>query len=380
MINVAKRLESIELSQIRKMFEAKPEGAINLGLGEPDFDIPENVKIAMKNALDEGFTHYTHNMGMIELREAIASKLKSDNNIKTNSDSVMVTVGASEALFITCQGLFQEEDEVLIPDPGFVSYTGCVNLSGANPVFFDLDFDNSYKMTVEDIQDKISSKTKGLILNSPSNPTGAVMDKKDIKAICDLATDYDFTIISDEIYEKIVYDAKHYSPGEFSDNVITINGFSKSYAMTGLRIAYLAGNQEIVDELLKVHQYNIACASSISQIGALEALKGPQNYVKNIVNEFKNRRDLITNRLNNMGLTCSKTQGSFYVFPKVNAIDENKTKFNDGIDFANKSLDAGVVTTPGGAFGKNSVNNVRMSYATSFNEIEEAMDRLETIT
>jgi aspartate aminotransferase len=206
-------------------------------------------------------------------------------------------------------------------------------------------------------------------MNSPSNPTGSVMDKKDIKAIADLATDHDFMIISDEIYEKIVYGKKHYSPAQFSDNVIVINGFSKTYAMTGLRIAYLAGQNDIVEELLKVHQYNTACASSISQIAAYEAIAGPQKYVKTIVKEFERRKDLVAKRFDEMNLKCSKLEGAFYAFPQVENANE----------YVKKALENGVVTVPGNGFGESCENNIRISYATSYNKLEEAMNRLETI-
>lgn len=369
MVKTAKRLERVELSQVRKMFEVTDENAINLGIGEPDFDIPENVKIAINNSLDEGFTHYTSNKGFLELREEISKKLKRDNKISIDSESMIVTVGASEALYICALGLFEKGDEILIPDPGFMSYIECTRLAEASPIPVQVKFEEGYKMKLEDIEEKINSKTKAIFLNSPSNPTGAVMEKEDIKAIADLATDNDFIIISDEIYEKIIYDKKHYSPGEFSDNVIVINGFSKTYAMTGLRIAYLAGQNYIIEELLKVHQYNTACASSISQAGAYEALRGPQKAVNNMVNEFKNRRNLIARRLEEIGLKCSELDGAFYAFPQV----------KDSLNFVQKALEVGVVTVPGTGFGQYSKNNVRMSYATSYEEIKEAMDRLETI-
>ncbi|MDR1721877.1 MAG: pyridoxal phosphate-dependent aminotransferase [Methanobrevibacter sp.] len=369
MVDTAKRLDAIELSEVRKMFEIADESAINLGIGEPDFDIPLHVKQAIVDGLENGFTHYTSNKGCIELREEISKKFKLDNSISVDPESIMVTVGASEALYIASQGLFEKGDEVLIPDPGFLSYKACVDLSEAKAIEVEAKLENDYKMTVEDVQEKISSKTKALIMNSPSNPTGAVMDKKDIKAIADLATDHDFIIISDEIYEKIIYDAKHYSPGEFSDNVLTINGFSKTYAMTGLRIAYIAGQNHIIEELLKVHQYNTACTSSLSQIAGYQALKGPQDYVNSLVKEFKKRRDLITKRLDDLNLKCNKVQGAFYVFPKV----------EDTRDYVKKALKAGVVVVPGHGFGSSCTNNIRMSYATSYENIEEAMNRLETI-
>ena len=369
MAKTANRLKSIELSQIRKMFEIADENAINLGIGEPDFNIPENVKIAMKDALDAGFTHYTPNKGIIELREEISKKLKKDNKLAIDPESIMVTVGASEALYICSQGLFEKEDEILIPDPGFLSYKACVDLAESKVVPVDVKIENEYKIKVGDVQEKISSKTKALLLNSPSNPTGSVMEKEDIKGVADLATDHDFIIISDEIYEKIVYGVKHYSPAQFSDNVIVINGFSKTYAMTGLRIAYMAGQNEIIEELLKVHQYNTACASSISQVAGYEALKGPQDYVNSMVKEFKRRRDLISKRLNELGLNCTPLEGAFYAFPQV----------ENSMEFVQKAVKAGVITVPGGGFGQTCQNNVRMSYANSYENIEEAMNRLETI-
>jgi aspartate aminotransferase len=370
MVKIANRLNSVEISQIRKLFEVADENAINLGIGEPDFNIPENVKIAMKDALDAGFTHYTPNKGTLELREEISKKLKRDNKLVIDPESIMVTVGASEAIYIAAQGLFEKEDEILIPDPGFVSYKACVDLVESKTVSVDVKIENEYKIKVEDVQEKISSKTKALLLNSPSNPMGSVMEKEDIKGVADLATDHDFMIISDEIYEKIIYGKKHYSPAQFSDNVIVINGFSKTYAMTGLRIGYLASQNEIVEELLKVHQYNTACASSISQAAAKEALAGPQNDVKSMVKEFERRKNLVVKRLDNMGLSCTKLEGAFYAFPQVENANE----------FVQKALNLGVVTVPGNGFGENSVNNVRISYANSYEKIEEAMNRLEKIS
>lgn len=369
MVKPAERLKSIELSQIRKMFEVCDKNAINLGIGEPDFDIPENVKIAINEALEDGFTHYTSNKGFLELREEISKKLKNENSLTIDPESIMVTVGASEALYICAQGLFEKGDEILIPDPGFLSYKACVDLAGAQPIPVEAKINNNYKISFEDVEEKITSKTKAFIMNSPSNPTGAIMEKKDIKAIGDLATDHDFMIISDEIYEKIIYNKKHYSPCEFTDNAIVINGFSKTYAMTGLRVAYLAGQNEIIEELLKVHQYNTACASSISQVAGYEALRGPQGYVKSMVKEFKRRKDLITKKLDDLGLKCTPLEGAFYAFPQV----------ENSLDYVQKAVEAGVITVPGSGFGQNCDNNIRMSYANSYENIEEAMNRLEKI-
>ena len=366
MINPASRTKTIELSLIRKMFEVTNPDAINLGIGEPDFDVPQNIKDAMKKSIDENDTHYTPNKGYIELREEIVKKFKKDNGINTNPDNVIVTVGASEGLYICAQAFIDSGDEVILPNPSFLSYEACINMANGKIVPVECKMENEFKLKADDVLEKITPKTKAIMLNSPSNPTGAVMDKEDIKAIADLSMDHNFMIISDEIYEKIIYDKKHYSPAKYSDNVITLNGFSKTYAMTGLRIGYLTSNENYIEQLLKIHQYNIACASTTSQKGAYEALTGPQDEVEKMVSEFKRRRDLIVSRLNGMGYETVNAEGAFYVFPKIE--DE---------DFVQKAAKAGVITVPGIAFGSNGENHVRMSYANSFENIEKAMDILE---
>lgn len=367
MINPAKRTSTIELSQIRKMFEVTNPNAINLGIGEPDFNVPENIKLAMEQSIKNNETHYTPNKGYIELREAITQKFKKDNNINTNPENIIVTAGASEALYMCAQAFIEKNDEVILPDPSFLSYEACIKLADGKVVGVNCEMENEFKLKAEDVQEKINKNTKAVILNSPSNPTGAVMDKEDIKAIADLSMDHDFLIISDEIYEKIIYDKKHYSPAAYSDNVITINGFSKTYAMTGLRIGYLNAKEEYLEELLKIHQYNIACANSTAQRGAYEALTGPQDTVNKMVNEFKKRRDLIVSRLNEMGYETVNAQGAFYVFPKIENPEE----------FVKKSAEEGVITVPGAAFGQNGKNHVRMSYANYYENIAKAMDILE---
>lgn len=367
MINPASRLNSIELSLIRKMFEVTNPNAINLGIGEPDFNVPENIKEAMKRSIDENDTHYTPNKGYLDLREEITKKFKKENGITTTPEDVIVTVGASEGLYMCTQAFVDKGDEVLLPNPSFLSYEACVNLAGGTPVSVDCKMENEFKLKAEDVQEKITNKTKAIILNSPSNPTGAVMDKEDIKAIADLSIDKNFLIISDEIYEKIIYGKKNYSPAKYSDNVITLNGFSKTYAMTGLRIGYLATtNEDYTEQLLKIHQYNIACANTTAQRGAYEALTGHQDEVKKMVCEFQKRRDLIVSRLNDMGYETVNAEGAFYVFPKIE--DEN---------FVQNAAKAGVITVPGVAFGSNGENHVRMSYANSYENIEKAMDILE---
>lgn len=369
MINPAKRTEKVELSQIRKMFEVTNPNAINLGIGEPDFNVPENIKIAMEEAVENNYTHYTPNKGYIELREQLVKKFKNDNNINTNEENIIVTAGGSEAIYMCSQAFFNKGDEILLPDPAFLSYQACIDLAEATAIPVECKMENDLKLKADDVQEKITSKTKAIILNSPCNPSGAVMDKEDIKAIADLSMDHDFLIISDEIYEKIIYNKKHYSLGAYSDNTITLNGFSKTYAMTGIRIGYLNANENLNEELLKIHQYCIACASSIGQMGALEALKGSQESVKNMTSEFEKRRDLITSRLLEMNYKTTIPDGAFYVYPEI----ENP------MEFVKKAADAGVITVPGIPFGKNGDKHVRMSYANSYENIEKAMDILENL-
>lgn len=369
MIKPAKRTKELELSQIRKMFSVNDPNAINLGIGEPDFLVPDNIINKMKNATNENKCKYTPNKGYAELQEAIVNKLKKDNNIDTIEENIIITAGATEALHISAQAFFDKNDEIIIPNPGFLAYKAYAHINESKPIYVDVYEENNFKLKYEDIEKKITNKTKAIILNSPSNPTGGVIEKEDIKAIADLATDKNILIISDEIYEKIIYEGKHISPGAYSDNVITINGFSKAYCMTGLRIGYLNANEKLNDELLKIHQYCVACSGSLSQIGAIEALNGPQNQLKYMVKEFKNRRNLIVKKLNELGYPTVKSEGSFYVFPNV----ENGEKFTE------KALNAGVITVPGIAFGSNGKEHVRMSFATSTENIKIAMERLEKI-
>lgn len=369
MINPAERVKSIELSQIRKMFEVASPDAINLGLGEPDFDTPPHIRQAVVDALEEGFTHYTPNKGLIELREALAHKLKTENRIDFNPEEIIVTVGASEALYMSTQALVNPGDEVLIPDPGFLSYEAIVKLSQGRSIPVPLKKENNFEMTLEDIEAKVTPNTRAIILNSPANPTGSVMRKEDIKGIGELSQDKGIYLISDEIYEKIIYKKKHYSPGEFSDKAITINGFSKTYAMTGFRVGYAAAPAEITEELLKVHQYNTACASSISQKGALAALQGPQDCVRDMLGEFRRRRDLMVSRLKDMGWDCNIPEGAFYIFPEVGNAQE----------LVKAALKKDVVLVPGEGFGRSGRNHVRISYANSYEALKNALDRLESL-
>ncbi len=365
----ADRVSEINLSQVRKMFEQASPTAINLALGEPDFDTPPHILESLKNALDNNRTHYSQNKGEPVLRESIAKKLDKDNDIKVSGDDIIVTVGASEALYSSIQALVNPDDDVLIPDPGFLSYAECVRLAGANSVPVKSSSENGFKTTVEDVEEALTPETKAIVINSPCNPTGAVMEKEDIKAISDLATDKDFIVLSDEIYEKIIYDKKHYSFQTFTDNAVTINGFSKAYAMTGLRVGYCASNPDIIDEILKVHQYNVACIDTATQVACNTALTSSQDCVDQMTAEFKKRRDLVVSCLNDMGLDCVMPDGAFYVFFH----HENPQ------EFVQKAVKEDVILVPGGAFGEEGEKFIRLSYAQSYENLEEAMRRLEKI-
>lgn len=365
----ADRVKDINLSQVRKMFEQASPTAINLALGEPDFDCPKHIIESLKNALDNNFTHYSQNKGEPELRESIALKLNKDNDIRVSSDDVIVTVGASEALYSSIQALVNPGDDVLIPDPGFLSYAECVRLAGANSVPVKSSSENGFKTTVSDVEDALTPDTKAIVINSPCNPTGAVMEKEDIKAISDLATDKEFIIFSDEIYEKIIYGKKHFSFQSFTDNAVTINGFSKAYAMTGLRVGYCASSPEIIEEILKVHQYNVACIDTATQVACNTALTGSQDCVSEMTSEFRRRRDLVVGSLNDMGLDCVMPDGAFYVF----------FHHDNPVDFVQEAVKEDVIMVPGGAFGSMGEEFIRLSYAQSYENLEEAMRRLEKI-
>ncbi|MFQ6050509.1 MAG: pyridoxal phosphate-dependent aminotransferase [Candidatus Hydrothermarchaeota archaeon] len=370
----AKRTEEISLSGIRKMFELIKEDTINLALGEPDFTTPKHICDAAKNALNAGFTHYTSTFGMEELREAIANKLKKDNNLDVTSENIMVTCGASEAILCAILALVEKGDEVIITDPGFVSYDACVKIAEGKTVYLPVYEENEFSISLESLSEKITKRTKLLIINSPNNPTGSVFPKSNLKAIADLAEDHDFFVLSDEVYEKILYEGEHHSIGKWiPDRTITVNAFSKTYAMTGWRIGYLAASEELMEEILKIHQYTSVCASSISQFAALAALNGPQDFVYQMKEDFLKRRNLMLTKINEIeGFSCMKPKGAFYVFVNAKALGMLSTSLADYI-----FEDAGVLTVPGIAFGKNGEGYLRISYATSMDKISLALDLIK---
>jgi len=363
-VRFSERVAGIEISGIRKIFEAAGPGSINLGLGQPDFDTPQHIKDAAIKAIQEGKTGYTTNNGIPELRAAISRKFKNENGIKYHPDQLIITAGASEALHIVMQALINPGDRVLCPDPGFVSYASLATVAGGKPVSMPLT--PTLHIDVEQAK-KLMDGAKILVINSPGNPTGAVESRESIQAVVEYAADKGVTIVSDEVYEHFIYGKKHYSAAQFGDNVITINATSKTYAMTGWRLGYLAASPEIVGQCLKVHQYCQACATSISQYAAVAAYEGDQSAVKAMRDEYQARRDLIWNGLSRLGFEFPKPEGAFYIFvPMKPALTQ-------------KIIESGVIAVPGTAFGANAPEYTRFSYAASRQNIATALERIEKI-
>lgn len=377
---IAKRALNLKPSETlaitAKAKELKKAGVkiVNLSAGEPDFPTPENIKNEAFKALKENFTYYTAASGIPELKIEISKKLKEVNKVFYEPEQICVTAGAKQGLYAVMQVILNPGDEVLLPTPFWVSYLEQIKLCEATPIFVPMDEKNKIKADL--IKEKITSKTKCLILNSPSNPAGMICDFKELKAIADLALEKDFYIISDEVYEFFVYDGKtHISiaslNNEIQEKTIIINSFSKTYSMTGWRIGYLAASKKIVEAVSSFQSHAIGNPNSIAQKAALEALKGPQDFIYKMVKAFDERRKFIVKRLNEIpGLNCVMPEGAFYAFPEI-----TQTKLNS-IKFAEKLLEeAGVAAVPGAAFGSDS--HIRFSYAASINEINEGMERLE---
>jgi aspartate aminotransferase len=360
----AGRVNNIELSGIRKIFEAAGPGSINLGLGQPDFDTPAHIKDAAIRAIREGKTGYTPGTGIPELRMAIARKLKIENKLTYIPDQVLVTAGASEALHIVMQALVECGDRVLCPDPGFVSYASLAGLAEGVPVSVPLD--KNLRIDVEKAK-SLMDGARLFILNSPANPTGAIESRESIKAIVEYASDSGVTVVSDEVYEHFIYGKQHWSAAQFGENVITINATSKTYAMTGWRLGYLASSEEIIGQCLKVHQYCQACATSISQYAALAAYEGDQRPVQEMAKEYRARRDIIVNGLFDLGFTFPVPEGAFYAFVPMKPA------------LAQKIIEAGIIIVPGSAFGVNAPEYARFSYAASRENLNIALERIKKV-
>lgn len=379
-IETAARLRGIKPSGIRRMFtlaQAVP-GVISMGLGEPDFVPPLHVLEGAKRALDEGKTHYTPNAGIPELRGALAKKVKRDYGLSYDPASeILVTVGGTEALFLGLQALINPGDEVLIPDPGFICYKPDVLMAGGVPVSMPQYEEKDFRLDAQDVIPLITDRSRVMIINSPNNPTGSVLSYNDMVKLAKLAVERDLIVISDEVYEKIVYDdAGQYCLAAFPgmrERTLVVNAFSKTYAMTGLRVGYALGPEELISSMVTIQQFAVACVDGSAQYAALAALEGPQDFVEDMVREFDRRRQLLYSRINEIdGFRSTLPKGAFYMFPNVEGSGVSSEKLVEYLFNKGK-----VVTVPGSAFGKYCEGCLRFSYATAYNKIEEALDRIE---
>lgn len=394
-MTISKRVKNINPSQTlaitAQALKMKREGkkVISFAAGEPDFVTPENIREKAISAIRGGFTHYTTNSGIIELKEAILEKLKKDNKIEYKTSEIIVSTGAKQSLFNTILTICDPGDEVLLPTPCWVSYTEQIKFSGAVPIFINTYQEEDFKLSAAKVEEKITPRTKLLILNSPNNPTGAVYEPEELKKIAQLLLKYNIYCICDEIYEKLVYDdVEHVSIAslseEIKEKIITINGVSKSYAMTGWRIGYTAGPEEIIKGMSKIQGHSTSNPNSIAQKASVEALNGDQNTVKEMKKAFDKRRKYMVKRLNNIeGISCLRPAGAFYAFPNVSkilqrGIEYNGKKISGSFDISNFILkEAEVALIPGSAF--EAEGYLRLSYATSLEDIKEGLDRIEKI-
>ena len=369
----------------------KREGkkVISFAAGEPDFDTPKNIKEEAIAAIKQGFTHYTDNSGIIELKEAVIGKLKKDNKVEYKPAEIIISNGAKQCLFNALLTVCNPEDEVLLPTPYWVSYTEQIKFAQAVPIFINTYQEDAFKLSATQVEEKISSKTKLLILNSPNNPTGAVYEMEELKKIAQLLVKYDIYCICDEIYEKLIYDeAEHFTIASLSNEVkaktIIINGVSKSYAMTGWRIGYAAGPEDIISGMGKIQGHSTSNPNSIAQKASVEALNGRQETIEEMRREFDQRRKYMVEKLNQIkGVSCLKPSGAFYAFPNVSKILEKGVKYNgkriiNSFDLADFILkEAEVALIPGSAF--EAEGYLRLSYATSMEDVKEGLDRIENI-
>ncbi|MHB8128610.1 MAG: aminotransferase class I/II-fold pyridoxal phosphate-dependent enzyme [Mobilitalea sp.] len=375
---LSKTVVEIQPSGIRKFFDIVSEmkDAISLGVGEPDFDTPWHIREEGIYSLEKGRTIYTSNAGLKELKIEICNYLKRRYELEYNYENeTIVTVGGSEAIDIALRAMVEPGDEVLIPQPCYVSYHPCTILTGGVPVVIELKGENDFKLTKEQLLAAITDKTKVLILAFPNNPTGAIMDYNDLKAIVDVITQKDIIVISDEIYSELTYGSKHVSIASFpgmKERTIVINGFSKSYAMTGWRLGYAVGPALIIEQMIKIHQFAIMCAPSISQYAGVEALKNGDPDVEMMRDAYDKRRRFVIHAFRGMGLECFEPFGAFYVFPCIKSLGMTSDEFATQLLKEEK-----VAVVPGTAFGDCGEGYLRISYAYSIDNLKIALERIE---
>ena len=373
---LSKKVVDIKPSGIRKFFDIVSEmkDAISLGVGEPDFDTPWHIRDEGIYALEKGRTFYTSNAGLKELREEICNYIYRTQKVSYDPlKQVLITVGGSEGIDMALRAMCNPGDEVLIPQPSYVSYEPCAVLTGAVPVIIDLKAENEFRLTPEEIEEKITDKTKILILPFPNNPTGSIMEKSDLEAIAEVIVKHDLYVISDEIYSELTYKGKHVSIvtlPRLKERTILINGFSKAYAMTGWRLGYACGPENIIAQMTKIHQFAIMCAPTTSQYAAIEALKNGDADVEMMRESYNRRRRFLLNAFREMGIECFEPFGAFYVFPCIKEFGMTSEEFAERFLREEK-----VAAVPGTAFGDSGEGYLRISYAYSLERLEEAMKR-----
>ncbi len=375
---ICKKVQNIKPSGIRKFFDIVSEmkDAISLGVGEPDFETPWHIRDEGIYALEKGKTFYTSNAGLKDLRKEITHYISRTQKINYDPlKEIIVTVGGSEAIDIGLRAIINPGDEVIIPQPSYVSYEPCAVLAGAKPVIINLKAENNFRLTAQELRNVITNKTKVLILPYPNNPTGAIMNKLDLEEIAKVIIEKDIFVMSDEIYSELTYNGKHVSIASIDgmqERTLLINGFSKAYAMTGWRLGYACGPEPIIKQMTKIHQFAIMCAPTTSQYAAIEALKNGDKDVEEMRQAYNQRRRYLIKRFKDIGLECFEPFGAFYVFPCIKEFGMTSE------EFATKFLmEEKVAAVPGTAFGQSGEGFLRISYAYSMENLKEAIDRLE---
>jgi len=374
----SKQVSRISPSGIRKFFDllASIEGVISLGVGEPDYATPWHIREAAIYSLEKGYTMYTSNLGTPELRKELSRYLKDNYNLAYDPDSeLLITVGVSEGLDLAMRAILNPGDEVIMPDPCYVSYNPCVMLAGGIPVMVPTNQESNFEISPADIEARVTSQTKGILIGYPANPTGAVMTRDKLSQIAEVARRHQLLVISDEIYAKLVYGVEHAcfaSLPEMKESTILLGGFSKAYAMTGWRIGYAAATREVIAAMTKIHQYTMLCASIMGQVAATEALRAGEDSIAEMVEEYNRRRLVIVKGLNDIGLPCFEPRGAFYAFPSIRGTGMTSEEFAERLLIEEK-----VAVVPGTAFGQCGEGYVRCCYATSLADIEEALSRMK---
>jgi len=374
----SQRVNQLAPSGIRKFFDllASIEGVISLGVGEPDFATPWHISEQAIYSLEKGCTRYTSNLGMPELRQELSRYLKDNYNLAYDPDGeLLITVGVSEGLDLIMRAMLDPGDEVIMPDPCYVSYNPCVTLAGGTPVMVPTNQKNDFEVSAADIEARVTDKTKAILIGYPANPTGAVMPRDKLQQIAEVAQHHHLLVISDEIYARLIYGVEHTCfatlPG-MKENTVLLGGFSKAYAMTGWRIGYAASSRDIIAAMTKIHQYTIMCAPTMAQVAAIEALRTGEPNVLEMVEDYNRRRQVIVEGLNNIGLPCFEPRGAFYAFPSIKSTGMTSEEFSEKLLVEEK-----VAVVPGSAFGQCGEGYVRCCYATSLADIEEALSRMK---